>query len=810
MKFNICRFCLLILFAFTANNFYATNFAFAESAKHAKPEAKKPPTKKPEKKPEKKEAKKEHSEAKVVAKSKEEEIPKPEVLDKEEIKGEDATIDSEKLEKEVAQLGKIDAVLIIDSSRSMQRTDPQKLREQAAKLFVRLLSEGDRLAIISFDKESKEVLPLTEVRADTIETFDQAISGIVYEGGFTDIESALSQANKVLSEEGRKDVAKSVLLLSDGKMDPYPERGEPIDLIKQTESKILMQYRVNKIKLYTVALSEQADKELLSRFAKLTEGVDLFALDSSTIHKKFSELFLKIKQPQLLSLEGENFEMDPDVKESTFFIERNEKITTLVLSDPKGTEINRDQITPNVKWYTDDKVDLITVYDPTPGKWTLKSNEKLDGFARLLTDVKLYVHFPAGSFNFGESAAVYAKLVNKDEQLSKEELSNITFYTYKIIDVNTGEVAYNGILNDKGENGDKEAGDGIYSAVIKFDVKGEFQALFGVTAPTFTRQQRFPMTVSKESISIKLRYEEEKKNKEDSKSEEVSAEEEKSSHSEHEDEHVAKDSENKHEGNAHEEKAQKVKSIIVSLSEGYNKLKAAKVKLILKRTGFPKKQEGEEGKHSEKKSKKSENKNDIFLVNLKANPKTPGIFEYPVEKLEPGEYEVYAKLTALDDKGKELNSNSSSLKMDVESDEREIIKQKLEVTKLITGVSSIFIAFIWVSVLTLYMRRKNRASAGYFEKIKEEVIADSIIHELESLKAKSSQTKRKPNEKDLAIFGDIPDVYVEEQKVEENSEQEISDQEVSAASQAEHSEASESVKQEAEEKEEEPQQEQHP
>lgn len=794
--FRLTFFVILFLLSTAKLNFILPEIAHAESKKaHGESKKAEKPQKKEakHKKEEKKHAKpeKEKTSSKEESNLNEEKEEVIEVLEKEEIKGEENP-DPKKLEAEAADVGKIDAVLIIDSSRSMQKTDPEKLREQAAKLFFRLLSEGDRLAIISFDKDAKVVLPLTGINLETITTFDRAISAIQYEGGFTDIQAPIAAAYKLLSEQGRKDVFKSVLLLSDGKMDPYPERGTAEELIKQTEKIDLPRYKSSNIKLYTVALSEQADRELLNGFAKLTDGANLYAPDSSLIHKKFGEVFLTIKKPQMITLKGGTFEIDSAVKEVTFFISKNDALATLTILDPAGKVIAPDDFVPKIKWYTDDKVDLITVYEPLLGVWQIRSNEKIEGFARLLSDAKLHVKFPAGNFKFGESVAVYAKLVNQQEDIIKDDLANITFYTYKIINVNSGEVPFNGMLNDKGQEGDRVAGDGIYSSVIKFDQEGEFQALFGVTTPTFTRQQQFPMTVSKESIGIKMLYENEgEENKENPEETNFLKEEvphtdlegldhleqgnaikeeefktgEHSEHLEHTEHAVS------------EEKPpilpQTLKSIQVNLNHDLAKLLSPKVKLILKKINLEKPISKEVKKHDKKKTEKTK---DIFVITLKPLKNDSLIYEYPVEKLEAGEYKVYARLTAKDGKGKEITAISSTIKIDLDEKDN-FLPHQIEELKLITGVSSIYLALIWMAVIVLLIRSKKKNSPTFTEITKEGIISENLKQQIEIFKSKVSPSKRKYTEKDLEIFSEVADVFnVEKTATNEDSDSEKSPQ----------------------------------
>ena len=56
----------------------------------------------------------------------------------------DAELDSEP---------QVDAIILLDSSGSMLRTDPKRLRDQAAKLFIRFLGDTDRVSLFQLTKK---------------------------------------------------------------------------------------------------------------------------------------------------------------------------------------------------------------------------------------------------------------------------------------------------------------------------------------------------------------------------------------------------------------------------------------------------------------------------------------------------------------------------------------------------------------------------------------------------------------------------------------------------------------------------------
>lgn len=416
--------------------------------------------------------------------------------------GADKRISEKEFQEEANQAGQVDAVLVLDASRSMQRTDSKRLRDQAAKLFIRFLGNGDRAAIIEFDREARLSRPLTDVSPSSLPDLDKAIEGVSVEGAFTDLEVGLAEAFKLLSENGRKDAAKTIVLLSDGKMDPHPSRGTSAELTTKVLETELAEFKRKNIKLYTVAFSEESDKDLLAKFAKEGGGLNWYASDASTIHKKFSELFLTLKRPQVVPLEGEGFEVDPSVQEATFYITRHDVATVVTLIDPRGTEISSKNIPPGIKWFSGELFDVVTVTKPFPGRWSVKDLETAEGFATLLSDIKLQVRWPQSNFNVGDHVIVYARLTNEGEEVVKSGIEEITFYTYKIVNSETGATLESGSLNDKGEDGDSKKGDGIYTGTLELAHEGEFQGLFAVTSPTFSRQQRISFAVSSAPISL--------------------------------------------------------------------------------------------------------------------------------------------------------------------------------------------------------------------------------------------------------------------------------------------------------------------
>jgi uncharacterized protein (TIGR03503 family) len=398
---------------------------------------------------------------------------------------------------------KVDAVLLIDSSGSMKYTDPQRLRDQAARLFVRFLGQNDRVSIFQFDQEVKRLTEFTPVSVDTIKMIDEALQSVSDDGRFTDLELALSEALRVLQAESRSEAQRVVILLSDGVMDPHPDRGGAGELTEKLFSQLLEEYKRERISVFTIGLSPEADQAYLGNIARSTNALKFDAKNVQDVHKSFSDLYLSLKKPQLVAMEEGGFEIDPRVDEATFYITRSDSSKEVALISPTRERVTYLDFPPGSKWYRGESYDVVTLKRPTSGVWRVEGLEDPEGFATLITDMKLQVHLSRTNLKVGDTATVFARLLSEGKILNKEGLKQISAFRYKVAS-SSGEVVDQGNLLDDGTKGDEKAGDGIYSATIKAKEEGDFKLFAGVTSATFSRQQQVPFEVSRGAVVLKL------------------------------------------------------------------------------------------------------------------------------------------------------------------------------------------------------------------------------------------------------------------------------------------------------------------
>ena len=87
----------------------------------------------------------------------------------------------------------VDAVLLMDSSGSMAKNDPKKLRVPAAKMFMSLLSGQDRIGLISFSDNGYPVLHLTAPDPENNARILASADKVSSRGVYTNLHAALTK-----------------------------------------------------------------------------------------------------------------------------------------------------------------------------------------------------------------------------------------------------------------------------------------------------------------------------------------------------------------------------------------------------------------------------------------------------------------------------------------------------------------------------------------------------------------------------------------------------------------------------------------
>ncbi len=398
---------------------------------------------------------------------------------------------------------RVDAVLVLDGSGSMRVTDPGRLRDEGAKLLLEFLKPGDRVAIVEFSGDAKVVRPLGPFERDTIGAVSADVERVGNSGQFTDILAGLKLARSILDAEARADANQVIVLLSDGKLDPDPAVVSP-GASKATLTEFLPTLREDGIKVHTLAFGDQVDKALLAEIAAATEGLSWFTPTASKIHESYAQLFLVVKNPQVLPLTSKGFKIDAGIDEATFYINREAAESAISLVAPDGVKITAATAPKSVRWFEGQKFDVVTVLQPRPGDWRISGLPSGDSFATVLTNLKLITDWPVAA-NLGSPLLVQARLFENEKPVVLREMAGATKYAFEITPSDkVSEPIIREFLVDDGTRGDKVAHDGIFSHQVEFEDVGEYKLKVVARAPTFERSQQLAFRIKPRMVELSV------------------------------------------------------------------------------------------------------------------------------------------------------------------------------------------------------------------------------------------------------------------------------------------------------------------
>ncbi len=376
------------------------------------------------------------------------------------------------------QREQIAAVLLLDSSGSMKRTDPQRLRVPAAQMFVSLLDGGDRAGLVSFSDQGYPVVRLTMVDADGRRALLGGAEKVSSKGAYTNLYAALETGLSLLAKPSAGDVPRYLILLSDGHMDTGDAEQDRA-LTKRLRDELLPALRQRGIEVYSIAFTRESDTHLLQTIATDSGGLFQLIEDQSGLHDAFAKIFENAKSPNMLTVDDGQFKVDESIREITI-VAPHEEDGQVRLHDPAGGEM-RNHAHPNaVRWMHSARFDLITVTTPKPGTWRLFTDQD-DNRAYVVTDLELVADLKQDQFEVGQTLRLHAWMTDKDQRLLKPEVLASTEFQMQLQwpDGRRQAIA----LSAPGA-------DGVATAQIPMTQTGAIQITLLARSTTFERQLR--------------------------------------------------------------------------------------------------------------------------------------------------------------------------------------------------------------------------------------------------------------------------------------------------------------------------------
>lgn len=381
----------------------------------------------------------------------------------------------------------VDAVLIIDSSGSMKKTDPLRLRIPAAKLFVSLLLTNDRIGIVSFSDAGKTLINLSEAKNKSARNrLFRAIDKVNSLGLHTNIYDGIKKGFDILESPSSNE--KMLILMSDGQMDTG-DTNKDKSLISDLKTTLLPEISKAGVKVYTIAFTEGSDQALLEDIALKTGGSYKLAKTDKDLHIVFSSIFEKIKSPDTLPLKDNSFMVDQDVREMTLLITKKDPGTAIAITDPSAKKLTAKKHSPDTQWFESNTFDMITMNQPAAGQWNIKFNAEEGNKVFIVTNLNLSSSFNQNFVNQGANLKIDAWFEKDNEVLKlKEVLEHIKISAnVKTPDGRITEL----MLSGSGAAGNIIPPDGVYSAQFQVDQAGDYVIRLTAGAETFKREKEF-------------------------------------------------------------------------------------------------------------------------------------------------------------------------------------------------------------------------------------------------------------------------------------------------------------------------------
>lgn len=380
----------------------------------------------------------------------------------------------------------IDVALVMDTSASMKKNDPNRLRIEAAKMFVQLLDRNDRVSVISFSNRAYPLTGLVPLNSRKNENLIlNNIDKVAANGKFTNIYDAIEQGYEILKKDKSTQSEKHIILMSDGKMD-LGNKERDLSLLEKTLGKLTPKLAEDHIRIHTIAFTRKSYIPLLKLAAEDTHGQFFLLENADEIDRVFDQLFQRTKEPEEIPLKQDSFIVDKNVREMTIVASKYKPDSVISLENPDSQDIARTTNPKNIKWFKAEKFDLITIKNPSPGYWRVKFSEG-GNKTYILSDLSLVVKTSKHTAGVGTPLYIKAFLSRHGKIVKNRALLGVTKFTATVTSP-TGKQITNPLVDDGTEIG-SERHDGIYGISYAFDNVGTYKVAVNVSSETFDRRR---------------------------------------------------------------------------------------------------------------------------------------------------------------------------------------------------------------------------------------------------------------------------------------------------------------------------------
>lgn len=314
-----------------------------------------------------------------------------------------------------------DLRIIVDISGSMKKTDPHNLRRSAVRLLAGLIPDGSRSGIWNFGKQVNMSVKIGTVNDAWRELARNQSKKINSVGLYTNIENAM---RKVSFDWKKADprYERNIILLTDGHVDV--SKDDKLDKASRTRilKEILPRFEKAKVRIHTIALSDDVDESLLSTLSAYTDGLYKKVDSADDLQKLFLQMLEQSIKLDTLPIKDNRFSVDASINDMTLLVFNKDKSRPTTVMTPANKKWKKSSHSKQVKWFSDEGYDLITIIKPQKGEWKIQAPTDPNNRVVVATNLKLKLNDIPSYLLLGDALKVSAHLEEDGKPLADKRL----------------------------------------------------------------------------------------------------------------------------------------------------------------------------------------------------------------------------------------------------------------------------------------------------------------------------------------------------------------------------------------------------
>ncbi|WDM24059.1 vWA domain-containing protein [Paenibacillus polymyxa] len=348
---------------------------------------------------------------------------------------------------------KVDAVLVVDVSNSMNTSDPGKIGNEAMKMFIDMLStQNDKVGIVAYTDVVQREKALLNITSEADKQELKAFIDGLNRGAYTDTSVGVKEAIRILQDGKTAGHAPMIVMLADGNNDFNKTTGRTESQSDQDMAQAVAEAKNSGVPIYTIGLNADGklNKNKLADIAQQTGGKSFITSSADDLPNILSEIFasnLKLKVVPLQSITANGDYQDvtvtvpnDSVLEANISIVSSKPVDARLI-DPSGNTKpipSGDVLLSKSKSYS-----LIKLLKPVAGDWKLQvkgvQQDQIDINLVFNYDLELKMDAPsAKSYKKGDAVQIRSYLTSNSQHLQDQELYANMNAVLKVKDLDSG------------------------------------------------------------------------------------------------------------------------------------------------------------------------------------------------------------------------------------------------------------------------------------------------------------------------------------------------------------------------------------